>query len=291
MVVPRRSSRFLGCAVLVAACRGGGTDEATTTAGSTGPSTSGTTAASTSAGTTTDGTTTGGGQDGECILWEQDCTSPDLKCMPWSADPDRVPDETKCCPLVDAPKQVGEDCSIQEYDGSCLDDCDEGAVCVQDDPDTLSGVCGELCNVEAPTPCPPGQTCKPFFENLPGAPVVPICMDQCDPLLQDCARPGWSCIPDSPTASGMSGFLCAPPPPGDRVPMFGACALANDCEPGLACVPADLVPGCTFLFCCTSYCNLGEPDPCPGYDPSMMCVDWQSPDPMWDHVGVCVVPV
>ena len=280
------------CLGALAACAGSSGPGASTntTGGSSGTATTAAGTGSDTGGAASASTGDDDGPGGECILWEQDCPDPTQKCMPWSLADDRVPDTTKCCPEVPMPKQVGSDCTIQDYDGSCLDDCERGSVCVQDDPETLSGVCGALCDVQDPAPCPPDQTCKPFFENVPGAPVVPICMDQCDPLLQDCIRPGWSCIPDSPTASGMSGFLCAPPPPGQRVPMFGACALANDCEPGLVCVPADLVPGCNFLFCCTSYCDQTGPDPCPGHDPSLACVDWQAPNPKWDHVGVCVIP-
>ena len=279
---------LLGC--WLTACSGGSepSGSGAGTSGATGTGTGGVSVGAT--GAATGGGSSTGAPAGECLLAEQDCPDPAQKCMPWSAEDDRVPDTTRCCPLAENPKQLGETCQIQDYDGSCLDDCAKGTVCVQDDPNALQGICQALCDVTSPDPCAPNQTCKPFFENVPGAPVVPICMDQCDPLLQDCARPDWSCIPDSPTAQGMSGFLCSPPPPGPRKSALQACALANDCQPGLVCVPADLVPDCSFLYCCTPLCDLTEPDPCPAVDPSLSCVDWMSPSPKWDQVGVCVIP-
>ena len=105
----------------------------------TSSSSSDTSSDATTAETSTEGTDSTGDGDGdgdgattsdsggECLLWEiDDCVSEDLKCMPWSADPDRIPDELRCCDIVEFPKLLGETCSVLEYDGSCLDDCEEG---------------------------------------------------------------------------------------------------------------------------------------------------------------------
>jgi hypothetical protein len=51
------------------------------------------------------------------------------------------------------------------------------------------------------------------------------------------------------------------------------------------------MPDCSGAACCTAYCDLGEGDaPCTAIDPALSCVDWMSPEPQWDHVGVCAIP-
>ena len=227
---------------------------------------------------------------GECVLWEEDDCGEGRKCMPYSIEDDCIPDEIQCCDAVDNPALDGEPCTALDYNGSCLDDCEPASMCVLDDPDSLTGLCRSFCD-PAGNDCDPGQTCKAFFELLPGVPNLPTCMDQCDPLTQDCSPPGWHCIPDSPTESGQSGFLCTPPPATPPQGMFEACALANQCEAGLVCVTDDRVPGCSFTSCCTAFCDLTEGDGvCQDLHPDMECVDWMSPDPAWEDVGVCALP-
>ena len=228
---------------------------------------------------------------GECILEDNDCTDPNQKCMPWSEEADRIPDEARCCALQDNPDLEGERCTVQGYDGSCVDSCEAGTMCLVDDPETLEGFCRAFCNPDSST-CNDGQgTCKPFFEVL-GTFTVPLCMDRCDPLLQDCSPSSWHCIPDTVTQAGQSGFICVPPPPMQPLGQFDPCALANDCEKGLACIFGGNVATCEGQFaCCTAYCSLSEGDaPCQAIDPSMVCVDWMSADPDWSDVGVCGLP-
>ena len=230
------------------------------------------------------------GIGGECLLWGDDCNE-GQKCMPWSLAADRIPDELRCCPAMDNPKLEGEECNVQEYDGSCEDDCAPGTMCVVDNLDTLSGVCRSFCNPSG-NDCDPDDTCKPFFELVDSAPEVPLCMDQCDPLLtDDCIQPGWLCLPDSPTVAGQSGFICTPPAPGSLNAALEGCALANDCQPGLVCILASRLPECSFTSCCSPICSLAEGDaPCQDADPDLDCIDWMSPDPQWQDVGVCALP-
>jgi len=293
--------------LLVLGCNGSGSDgtssdsnDDTTTAGTT-----------TEAGTFSgpDPTTTGGGDTtdegldvdtgpvgpgAECILEDNDCSDPAQKCMPWSENADRVPDGARCCPLQDTPDLVGERCAVEEYDGSCLDSCDENMMCLVDDSTGLGGLCRAFCDPSSPT-CNEGQgTCKSFFELIPGALTVPLCMDRCDPVLQDCSPGSWHCIPDSPTPAGQSGFICVPPPPEEPLGLFEPCGLANDCEQGLVCLLASRMPAGSCQgsnTCCGSYCDLTEGDaPCQAIDPELTCVDWMSPDPTWSDVGVCALP-
>ncbi len=254
----------------------------------------------------TDGTSDGGPDDegtdavldesgdgpsfGECLLWGDDCDSDEQKCMPWSLLPDRIPDETRCCPAVANPKLENEECVVEEYDGSCRDDCEKGTMCIVDNLETLSGVCRRFCDPAGGAACDPDDTCKPFFELVDSAPEVPLCMDKCDPLVQDCVQPGWLCLPDSPTVAGQSGFICTPPGPGTLNGPLTACGLANDCQEGLGCIVADRLPECDFTTCCSAFCSLAEGDgPCQDIDPDLSCIDWMSPDPDWQDVGICAL--
>jgi hypothetical protein len=259
--------------------------------------------------TNDDGTTTGestltggiaddetGGLDGnddgvmgECLLWDLEACGDGQKCMPWSDTPDRIPDAYRCC-AAEGNDVVDDLCTISEYDGSCLDSCVNGTMCVLDDPDNLSGVCRPFCNPSSPT-CGSDETCKAFFEALPAVPNVPMCMPKCDPLTQDCVQSSWKCIPDTPTPAGQSGFICVPPPPGNEKQLFDACALANDCAAGLVCLTADRVPNCEFNSCCSAFCSLSEGhSTCQDLHPDMQCIDWMSSDPQWQDVGACGVP-
>lgn len=281
---------------MVAACKSsggdGGTDETTGPGSTTGATDDGATSDPSS---TTSGAvdSSSGGDDmpgGGCILWETEACGAGQKCMPWSLEPDRIPDDIRCCPAMENPDVENDPCTITDYDGSCVDSCDKNTLCVLDDIETLSGQCRRFCNPAA-SDCDADDTCKTFFELLPGAPNVPLCMDKCDPLLQDCSLPTWQCIPDSPTVAGQSGFICVSPPPQAPVGLFGQCFLANDCQKGLVCVSAGRVPDCPDTPCCTAYCDLGDGDAaCQAIDPGVSCVDWMAPDPQWDHVGVCAIP-
>lgn len=231
-----------------------------------------------------------GAPAGECVVWGDDCANEDQKCMPWSLLADRIPDETRCCPIVANPKLENEVCTVEEYDGSCRDDCEDGTMCIVDDLDTLSGVCRKFCNPAGGGLCDPDDTCKPFFELLEAAPEIPLCMDKCDPLVQDCVQPGWLCLPDSPTVAGQSGFICVPPGPGTLNGPLTACGLANDCQEGLGCITAERLPECDFTTCCAAFCSLPEGNAdCQTIHPDLECVDWMSPDPDWLDVGVCAL--
>lgn len=233
---------------------------------------------------------TGMPSEGECTLWNATECGPGRKCMPYSLEDDRIPDSIKCCDAVENGGVEGDVCTGTEYNGSCLDDCAPGLMCVLDDEESLVGLCRAFCEPNAGQ-CEVTQTCKSFFELLPGVPTTPICMERCDPLTQDCVPSSWHCIPDTPTESGQSGFLCSPPPPGPPKQLFDVCALANDCERGLACIGADRVPDCPVFNCCSAYCTVSEGDaPCTSIHPDMRCIDWMSPDPAWDGVGVCAIP-
>ena len=227
---------------------------------------------------------------GECQLHlADDCSDPMQKCMPYSVNEDRIPDELRCCALSSDPVSLGDRCIIEDYDGSCLDNCPLGTMCVLDSADELEGYCQVFCDAADPDSCPGEDICKPFFEMIEAAATVPLCMSRCDPLLQDCeskGRPGWSCLPEGALSPS---FLCMPPNSGTPKLEFEGCVLANDCAVGLACVPSSEVLGCNGLFnCCTRYCDLTEPDVCAMGN---ACVDLESDVPGLENVGVCADPL
>jgi hypothetical protein len=163
-------------------------------------------------------TGSGDGGNAECILWELDDCPEGLKCMPYSNNQTGVAMETRCCDLSDNPKLVGEPCSFEEYWGACIDDCENGSMCVQEDPDALTGICMPFCDINlGDSACNNGESCKPWFEMIESAYTVPMCMPICHPLEQNCAElgfDGWTCLPD---AISDPVFVCTPPPAGTRL--------------------------------------------------------------------------
>jgi hypothetical protein len=79
----------------------------------------------------------------ECDLWGQDCPDGD-KCNALSDDND-VYDHTQCVPIARDPVDIGEPCTVEDYELSGIDDCAFGAQCLEVDPETLTGVCRALC--------------------------------------------------------------------------------------------------------------------------------------------------
>lgn len=226
------------------------------------------------------------GAGGECSVWAQDCADGN-KCVPWSLEDDLIPDEVRCCPTEANPALPGEDCVVQGYFGSCLDDCAEGSMCLDVDSD-LQGVCQPFCRGQASQPiCDNGEGCLIYFSG------VPFCFPLCDPLIQDCPE-GEGCYPGE-EAVGGTDFLCLPHI--GTAQLAEGCWLLSNCDPGLICVSPDFFPGCLALVgCCTTLCDTSDaPDPCKAIDPALECVSWyiggqQPPDPDLENVGACVIP-
>jgi hypothetical protein len=227
------------------------------------------------------------GQMGECNIWTQDCAEGD-KCTAWSEVADLIPDDIRCCPASANPKLAGEECTVVDYFGSCLDDCAVGTICMDVDDDG-TGVCQAFCAGDPGDPeCGVAESCLFYFAG------VPVCFPQCDPLVQDCPGADYGCYPDE-EANGGTGFICLPTIGGS--PYEGYCWLLSSCEPGLLCVTPEFHPNCDPNFgCCTAICDVTEaPDPCIDLHPDLRCVSWytagqQPPLAMWQNVGACVLP-
>jgi hypothetical protein len=240
--------------------------------------------------TTSGADTTGAPGDdglmGECDIWQQDCASGD-KCVPWSAEDDLLPDDIRCCPEVANPRLAGEDCMVQDYFGSCIDDCAVGTFCMDVDGDG-AGQCQPFCSGDPSSPvCEPDESCLFYFAG------VPICFPECDPLVQNCTQDGWGCYPDE-EANGGTGFICLPTIIGSTY--GGFCWLLSSCAPGLICVTPDFHPDCDGnVGCCTPLCDVTETDECATFNPQLECVSWyfagqEPPSANLQNVGACVIP-
>lgn len=221
----------------------------------------------------------------ECDIWAQDC--PDgSKCMPWANDGGNSWNATKCTPLDAAPKEVGDTCTVQGSGVSGVDDCVTGAMCWGVDPTTNMGVCNAMCTGSQAEPmCPTGSFC-----SITNNGVLILCLDGCDPLLQDCEGDNL-CI----LAASEMGFICVLDAstegegnPGD------ACEFGNVCQAGNTCIDGTLIPDCTTDYCCTEYCDIDQANSCAQMADGSQCVAiWEEGEgpPDWGHVGRCQLPM
>ena len=221
-----------------------------------------------------------------CDLWSQDCPEGE-KCMPWANDGGGAWNDVKCTPIDPNPGKPGDPCTAEGIRG--VDSCEEGAMCLVVDWETMAGHCVGFCDgsYASHTCAEPGTSC---WVSASG--VLILCLPGCDPLLQ-------SCDPDELCASGDDGFFaCVGDASGEEGHYGDPCELAGECDPGLECVGAEKVPGCQSGGCCSPFCELDAeyttipaPTPkCP--DPAMACLAWfevgEAP-PGQRKVGVCGV--
>ncbi|MEM7151455.1 MAG: ribulose phosphate epimerase [Myxococcota bacterium] len=261
----------------------GNTTTATTTA--TPPAT---TTATTTATTSLDGESTMGDDPstgevptcemmsgGECNTFAQDCPAGE-KCTPYADDGGGAWNSTHCTPIADSPSDIGEPCIVEGSVASGIDNCVEGAMCWNVDPQTLNGRCIPLCGCD-PLCESPDDTCS--FQNEG---VLSVCIPVCDPLLQDCPE-NEACYPVD------DSFICALDASGEGGGVFDPCEFINACAPGLACINGAAIPGCGGAGCCTPFCELGGPaSQCPA---GTGCQAWFEPEaapPGLEDVGICV---
>ncbi len=223
----------------------------------------------------------------ECDIYAQDCNNGE-KCTPYSDQPDLIPDDIRCCPIIgDAPGQPGDTCEVVDYFGSCLDDCDVGSFCLDIDNDG-EGTCQAFCGGTPNNPqCESDETCFVYFQG------TPLCFDKCDPLVQDCGE-GQGCYPDE-NAAGGTGFICLPQV-GTENTYGDYCWLLSNCAPGFVCVTPDFQPDCDGVVgCCTPVCDTTEADTCDTFNSELECSSWYlngqtPPDASLENVGVCILP-
>lgn len=259
-----------------------GSDATTGDSGqTTGPSTSEDSSPTTSSGDTLpNGDIPSGGQ---CSLFAQDCTA-GQKCNAWNTDGGIFPNGAKCVP-ADGTKLPGEGCSVEGKFGDGVDDCIEGAICLDLD-NSGKASCVAYCQGSMDDPnCPDvNDRCAFLFE-----PTVPLCFPTCDPLTQDCS-PTETCVPNI-AALGAEYFVCMPRVFEEIPGQYGdACYALSGCDPSYLCIFAENVPGCGGTYCCSTYCDLSSPDTCSSFDPTLSCVPWfpeGEATPGYEEVGIC----
>ncbi len=287
---------LLGVGLVVSGCPGGSSDttgvaSATTTTASS--SSTGTTSTTSTTTTGTASTTTMTETEGcefllcgdmppsanECDQWEQDCPE-GFKCNAWIDDGGSAWNAHKCVPVDPDPDQVGDPCTVVDGVGSGVDSCDLGAMCWEVDFETNEGVCIEFCggSIEERI-CPPG-----FFCQVWAAAVLTFCVENCDPLLQDCPNDDL-CIPSG------EHFICALDASGDAGLYGDPCEHSNACKPGLYCLNPEYVEGCQAAGCCTPFCDTSKPLMCPGA--TQECIPWYEEGkepPGYEDLGICGIP-
>ncbi|MCX4241697.1 hypothetical protein [Paraliomyxa miuraensis] len=224
---------------------------------------------------------------GECDVFAQDCPVGE-KCMPWANDGGNSWNATTCSPVMRNPGQVGDPCTVQGNGVSGIDDCDLGAMCYNVSFETNMGTCFELCHGSPEVPECDDGLCAVYNDGN-----LPLCLTDCDPLLQDC--PGQQLCLASPSVNGFVCILDAlPAAMGD----YGApCTYVNDCDPGYFCAIPDIVFGCgNPTGCCAEFCDISAADPssqCTGQANGEECLPWygmDTPPPGYEDVGFCGLP-
>ena len=89
--------------------------------------------------------------------------------------------------------------------------------------------------------------------------------------------------------------LCVPDASGDQGQLYDPCAWENACDPGLACVGAEVVAECDPQLgegCCSPFCDVNAPNTCPGAGQECVAVYAES----WDYdalkyIGICAIPL
>jgi hypothetical protein len=177
--------------------------------------------------------------------------------------------------------QIGDQCDIfgGKYTGE--DDCDAGLICLLTDDNGEGGVCVEFCGPNDTCPDTNNASCNVYNDG-----ALPICLANCDPLIQDCPN-GQGCY-----NSAGNNFVCfvTTADPGEGG-VGDECAYLNQCQPGNICLTQAAVQGCAFESCCNPYCAVSDGG-------VGVCQDQEdcqpffmmNPPPGYDDVGVCAIP-
>jgi len=215
-----------------------------------------------------------------CDLYEPDCPRGE-KCTVWSNGGSL--DATRCV-AVTGDQKPGEACTAENggYDG--IDDCAKGAMCWEVDPMNV-GICRAFC-----MGAPDAPTCEGDHFCAMGR-VLALCLNPCDPLLQDC--PGEQlCV-----ANGGSTFYCVHDTSNDMGQVNAPCEFADTCDKGLLCLNTPSASAACdqgTSGCCQPFCEFieGQTGDCPNQDQE--CLQYY--DPMWpippgsEDIGVCAIP-
>lgn len=212
----------------------------------------------------------------QCTTWEEQCPE-GQKCMPYADDGGNSWNSQKCVDIT-GDGMLGEPCTVVGNFVSGMDDCAQGFICFHVDSQTQMGTCQPFCKGS-----PEQAYCEQegYFCQQDGGGVLNLCLESCDPLVQDCSQ-GQGCYP-------LYQFVCVPPgAPEDTGYEGDPCQFFNGCQPGFACIQGDYVPNCDSFACCTPFCDLNNPD-C--QDPEKQCAAvFEMPAMGEEHFGACMLP-
>ena len=211
----------------------------------------------------------------QCDPFEQDCPSGE-KCVPY--DPSGLDWSANKCVEVRGDGQAGDACRYAgTLDGS--DDCGPETLCWDVLPveGEAIGVCTPFCEGTLQSPRCSGQTsCLTANDGS-----INVCVDSCDPLIQACGD-GLGCF-------FVSGdFRCVFT--AGEIPVGEPCGAANDCAPGGICAPSQALPACSASACCTSLCDVTNPQcALENTECTELFAEGTAP-PEHVDVGSCIVP-
>ncbi|MCA9686933.1 MAG: ribulose phosphate epimerase, partial [Myxococcales bacterium] len=201
-----------------------------------------------------------------CDPFAQNCPVGE-KCMALGEGPGGPWFTTVCSPII-GEGLLDDPCTINAPEA--VDDCAAGLFCWQ-------GQCTSFCKGSLEDPLCAGSSSCEFFDD-----VLPLCLNQCDPLAQDCG-PDMGCW-----WTGID-FSCANT--SLDIPTGDPCGFINDCVVGDVCLVAELFPDCAGDNCCASFCSLSDANACAG-QPGLSCVSFfemgEAP-PGFEDLGVCVL--
>lgn len=233
--------------------------------------------------------------DGHCVcdpVAQTGCDALTERCT--------VVDEVVTC-VADGTVALGEACT---FPVSGADDCQAGAICD-------GGVCVEICT-DDPDSCAEGFACVPDALRF-GDAHVGSCVQQCDPVAQDCVDDEQACYLQAVT--GLTSCTGVPVSSEGRVqddacygPDAGVCYL-NGCDVGYGgnlpdndcaffCNPVDSwldnaagVAGDPSGITCASTFGGDRPDgPGGAYQCRYLQTFYSNTDLVEAHIGMCVDP-
>lgn len=212
-----------------------------------------------------------------CDMLLQDCPE-GHKCIAYADDGGSSWNANRCVPVHPEPDLPGQPCTTRGV-ASGIDSCDATSMCWDIDPST----CVPFCQGTHDDPlCPEGSTCAVYGVTI-------LCLQSCDPLLQDC--PGNDlCIGNG----DADNFVCVLDASGEDGQLFDACEFQNACDPGLLCVNVAYASECDpYAYeCCLPFCDLTLPPNCPGA--MQTCQPYFGMDPAppeYENVGFCALPL
>lgn len=123
---------------------------------------------------------------------------------------------------------------------SGLSSCTPGHLCINiDGAGGSTAVCAEFCNVDSD--CDGGGLCIITLDDGSGGSLggIELCTHPCDPVAQTGCRTGAYCDIFRESAGAMRTFTDCTAPPTGSGGQGAACADADDCQSGFACVDPD----------------------------------------------------